>query len=72
MNSLKYLLSVTALLMWRFGSAQDSLPSLSAQQVLEMVRQFHPVAVQADIIIDKSKAGVLVARGMFDPLRQTG
>lgn len=48
--------------------AQDSLRTLSAQQVAEIVKRFHPVAKQAAILIEKAKADILIARGSFDPL----
>lgn len=52
------------------STAQDSIKSktLSPQQVIEIVKQFHPVARQADIFIEKAKADVTIAKGMFDPL----
>ncbi|MFZ1784186.1 MAG: TolC family protein [Ferruginibacter sp.] len=48
--------------------AQDSTKSLSLSQVIEMVTSNHPVARQADILVEKSKADVTIARGMFDPV----
>lgn len=41
--------------------------TLSPSQLVEMVRKFHPVAKQADIIIDKAKADITIARAGFDP-----
>lgn len=70
MSSLKYIIFLTALLTGMSASAQDSLKLISAQQVMEIVKQFHPVARQADIFIEKSKAEVTAARGMFDPYLQ--
>lgn len=49
-------------------AGQDSLKTLSAKQVMEIVIQFHPVVKQADINIEKAKADITSARGMFDPL----
>ncbi len=46
----------------------DSLKTLSAKQYVEIVKQYHPVAKQADIFVEKSKADVTIARGMFDPV----
>ncbi len=46
----------------------DSLQTLSAKQLMEIVKQYHPVAKQADIFIEKAKADVTIARGMFDPV----
>jgi len=70
MSSFKYIIFLTALLSCMSASAQDSLKVISAQQVMEIVKQFHPVARQADIFIEKSKAEVTAARGMFDPYLQ--
>ena len=70
MTFLKYIVLLTAILFQLSASAQDSLQTLSPQQVMEIVKQFHPVAKQADIFIEKSKAGVTVAKGMFDPYLQ--
>jgi hypothetical protein len=41
--------------------------SLSAQQFIDIVKQYHPVAKQANILIDRAKAEALSARGGFDP-----
>ena len=70
MNAVKYIIILTALLIWMPAKAQDTLKKLSAKQVMELVKQFHPVAKQADIFIEKSRAEVTIARGMFDPYLQ--
>jgi len=41
---------------------------LTADAFIQQVRQFHPVAKQADIITAKAKADLLTARGNFDPV----
>ena len=41
---------------------------LSPDAFIQQVRQFHPVAKQADIITAKAKADLLSARGNFDPV----
>ncbi len=46
----------------------DSIKTLLAKQLMEIVKQYHPVAKQADIFIEKAKADVTIARGMFDPV----
>ena len=46
----------------------DSLKTLSAKQLMEIVKQYHPIAKQADIFIEKAKADVTIARGKFDPV----
>lgn len=48
--------------------AQDSLQILSAEEVLQIVREFHPVARQTDLAIEKAKADILIAKGQFDPV----
>ena len=47
--------------------AQDSLKTLSATQVTEIVKRFHPVARQADLFVEKAKADLTISRGLFDP-----
>lgn len=47
---------------------QDSTRSLSAEQVRELVLAYHPVARQAKLMVDNAKAGVTIARGLFDPV----
>lgn len=53
-----------------FSAAQNKQDEkkLSPQQVMEIVKQFHPVAKQADIFIEKAKADITIAKGMFDPV----
>lgn len=48
--------------------AQDSTRTLSSEQVLELVRRYHPVARQARIHVDKAQADLVIARGGFDPV----
>lgn len=42
----------------------------SPQQFIEQVRQYHPVARQARIVVQKADAELLAARGLFDPTAQ--
>lgn len=51
-----------------FGQTSDTVKTLNAEQVLQIVRKYHPVVKQTDIQIDKSRADLLVARGGFDPV----
>lgn len=67
MTSLKWVLFFIVIIFISPAKAQDSLRTLSASQVMEIVKQFHPVTRQADIFIEKAKADVTIARGMFDP-----
>lgn len=48
--------------------AQDSLRYLSEQQVMDMVRAYHPVSRQAAIVTAKADADITIARGEFDPV----
>lgn len=69
MKPLRYaLLLLLAMSLLLKATAQDSLKTLSAQQVMEIVKRFHPVAKQADIFIEKAKADITIAKGMFDPV----
>lgn len=53
----------------KISTAQDRQtdPTLSATQVMSIVKRYHPVARIADINIDMAKADITVARGQFDP-----
>lgn len=68
MNPIKYSILATVLSFTVSVKGQDSLKTLSAGQVMEIIKQFHPVAKQADIFIEKAKADVTIAKGMFDPV----
>ncbi len=68
MNFVKHIIPALLLLVSSSLKAQDSLKILSALQVMEIVKQFHPVAKQADIFVEKAKTDVTIARGMFDPV----
>jgi len=53
-----------------FIQAQESLPNpdiLSLDEYLGFVKQYHPVAKQADLKITEAQAKLLKARGAFDP-----
>ena len=68
MKFVKHIISVILFLAGSSSKAQDSLKTLSEAQVMEIVKQFHPVARQADIFVEKAKADVTIAKGMFDPV----
>ncbi len=40
---------------------------LSLEAFISQVKQYHPVAKQANIIVEKAKADLLIAKGEFDP-----
>ena len=48
--------------------AQDSIKTLNADQLLNIVKAFHPIVKQSDIRIEKSFAELLLARSSFDPM----
>jgi outer membrane protein TolC len=49
-------------------SSQDLKPEeLSYQEFVGYVKQFHPAVRQADLEISKAEAGLMAARGGFDP-----
>lgn len=50
--------------------AQDTTRKLSLEQLRELVNLYHPIARQANIIVEKAKADVTIARGLFDPVLQ--
>lgn len=50
------------------GQSTDSIPELNAEQVLEIVRKYHPVSKQTDLGIELAQADLLVAKGGFDPV----
>lgn len=68
---MKLKIGIVFLFLTKILFAQDSLKTLSEKQVMEIVKQFHPVAKQADIDIEKAKAEIITARGQFDPLLST-
>lgn len=53
-----------------YAGAQDKTnnPQLSEEQVLQIVKQFHPVSKQAELVIEKARAGLTISRGQFDPV----
>lgn len=42
--------------------------TLSPVQFMEIIRQYHPVARQTQVMVDQARAELLSARGAFDPL----
>ncbi|HEY9177009.1 MAG TPA: TolC family protein [Flavipsychrobacter sp.] len=63
-------LLLTIILLWPCGvnsMPQDSLLQLSKDELVSIVRKYHPVVKQADLSVDRSAAAVTAARGGFDP-----
>lgn len=48
--------------------AQDTVKYFSFPEFIQTVKTYHPVAKQADLIVQEAKAELLSARGNFDPL----
>ncbi|MEY3437082.1 MAG: hypothetical protein RL335_1538 [Bacteroidota bacterium] len=49
------------------STANDSLKILSENAFIEIVRNFHPVAKQAQLLVDRAKADLIASRSGFDP-----
>lgn len=47
--------------------AQSAPMTLNVEELSSIIRKYHPVARQAELAVDKSKAGITSAKGMFDP-----
>lgn len=61
-----------ALFLCMNGFAQNqSSNTLNAEQLIELVRKFHPVVKLTNINIEKSKADIVTARAGFDPILNT-
>lgn len=67
----KYILLLVVICTSLFTRAQEATATLNAEQVLALVRQFHPIVKQANINIQKSKADITLARAAFDPILST-
>ena len=61
-NRMRYVF--LALLMPLLGVAQNTL---SITNTLDLINQYHPIAKQADLKVDLSKAALMSTRGAFDP-----
>lgn len=51
--------------------AQDSLKTLSPAQLVEIVKRYHPIAIQAQNNVEQARAVLTMARALFDPFLQT-
>ena len=47
--------------------ADTTLRVLSVSEFMEIVKNYHPVAKQAQLILEQAKAKLLIARGGWDP-----
>lgn len=65
----KWYMATLCLLLNNSSFAQsDSLRTFTLAEFLTIVKTYHPLAKQADIVTDKAKAELLIARGGFDPM----
>ena len=69
---MKQLIIISCLFISTPVFSQDSLQTLSLSSFLNIVKTWHPVAKQANIIVQKADAALLTARGSFDPVINTG
>jgi outer membrane protein TolC len=51
--------------------SQDSIRTINAEQLLQLVKKYHPIAKQTTIGIEMAEADVLIARSAFDPILST-
>lgn len=65
-----YLLLINVLFSWH-SFAQEATKMLSAEEVLSVVKNFHPVVRQSNISIEKSRTDITYARAAFDPVFNT-
>jgi outer membrane protein TolC len=55
--------------LWYFGLFAQNNPvtTMTLPEFMQLVKQNHPIAKQADLIIKSAEANTLVAKGSFDP-----
>jgi len=66
MKNLLYSLSI--LFVSAMSFSQKIEQTLNAEQVLAIVRQYHPIAKQATIQIKKSEADIIISKSGFEPI----
>ena len=65
-NMKRILIFICIILSWENIRAESKL--ISIVQYLEIVKKFHPVFQQSNLLIKKSEAEILASRGAFDPI----
>lgn len=65
-NGKHLLLSTIGYLWVVITSAQPA--TLAPNELVDWIRKYHPIALQADLRIDQARASVRIARGGFDPV----
>ena len=66
MKNLLYSLSMIFVSVMSFSQKIEQ--TLNAEQVLAIVRQYHPIAKQATIQIKKSEADIIISKSGFEPI----
>lgn len=61
-------ISMLLVCFFHMATAQDSIVTLNAEQLLQLVKKYHPVAKQTQIGVEKSEAEITLARGAFNPI----
>ena len=69
---MKTLLTIIFTVVCSTAFTQDSLQVLSLKNFLSIVKNYHPVAKQAAIVVQKADAALLSQRGAFDPVISGG
>lgn len=64
---MKSFLTILGLIFVQFSFGQDSTKVFTISDFLQTVKEHHPVAKQADLLQDLSRANRRMARGGFDP-----
>lgn len=64
---MKRILFSIFILLTPYLKAQDSLLVLSEDQFINIVRSYHPVAKQANLLVDRAAAELTASRAGFDP-----
>lgn len=65
---MKKLLTIFFLIGFSEVFSQDSIRTLSLPEYLKIVRSYHPIAKQANLLLQEARATVTAARGAFDPV----
>lgn len=62
---MKFISSIIFFLILSNVVAQQKV--LSLDEFIQQVKQYHPIAKQANLLVEKAKAEILIAKGEFDP-----
>ncbi|WP_406683060.1 TolC family protein [Seonamhaeicola sp. MEBiC1930] len=64
---MKSFIVIAILFISSLSTAQDNISKLTLEEYLGYVKSFHPIVKQANLVIKKSEAKLMKARGAFDP-----